>query len=165
MKTSGGLVPVADTKLYIEQRGEDQAFPVVVLHGGPGLDHHEFGDYLDPIAASERYRLLMVDQRAQGRSDRSAPPKTWTLKRMAADVSDLCDRARSHSVRRARSLVRLVRRASARRRLSLARQWLRSSRAVSRPPAGSRGSTMSSRASSRSSSESKCPSRGRTRRR
>ena len=27
-------------------------FPLIVLHGGPGLDHHEFGDYLDPICAA-----------------------------------------------------------------------------------------------------------------
>jgi proline iminopeptidase len=31
----------------------------------------------------------LVDERASGRSDRSAPPETWTLERMAQDVSDL----------------------------------------------------------------------------
>jgi proline-specific peptidase len=91
VKISSGMVAVADTKLYVEQRGEVGAFPIVVLHGGPGLDHHEFADYLDPIVSSGRYRLLLVDERAQGRSDRSAPEETWTLSRMAADVSDLAD--------------------------------------------------------------------------
>jgi proline iminopeptidase len=32
---------------------------------------------------------VLVDERACGRSDRSAPPETWTLHRMAEDVSDL----------------------------------------------------------------------------
>jgi proline iminopeptidase len=80
----GRHVAIADTRLYVVERG--QGYPVLVLHGGPGLDHHEFGDYLDPL--TDRYRLILVDQRSQGRSDQ-APEATWTLERMAADVGDL----------------------------------------------------------------------------
>src|SRR5919204_5155845 len=78
------LVDIGDTKLFVEERGS--GFPLIVLHGGPGLDHHEFGDYLDPLG--DPYRLLFGDQRAQGRSER-APEDTWTLERMAADVAAL----------------------------------------------------------------------------
>ncbi len=85
----GRLVEVADTKLYVEERGEPQAFPLLVFHGGPGLDHTMFGDYLDPLTDGGRYRLVLVDERACGRSDRSAPQETWTLKQMAQDVCDL----------------------------------------------------------------------------
>jgi proline iminopeptidase len=85
----GRLVEVADTKLYVEERGEPSAFPVLIFHGGPWLDHTMFGDYLDPLAVEGRYRLVMVDERACGRSDRTAPAETWTLGRMAEDVSDL----------------------------------------------------------------------------
>ena len=80
----GSLVDIGDTKLYVDRRGD--GLPVIVLHGGPGLDHHMFGDALDPL--SESCRLLLVDQRAQGRSERS-DPATWTLAQMAADVSAL----------------------------------------------------------------------------
>ena len=45
----GRLVEVADTKLYVEERGEPSAFPLLVFHGGPGLDHTWFADYLDPL--------------------------------------------------------------------------------------------------------------------
>jgi len=62
---------------------------VLVFHGGPGLDHTWFGDYLDPLTDGGRYRLVLVDERACGRSDRTAPRETWTLARMAQDVSDL----------------------------------------------------------------------------
>ena len=79
-------VPVGDTRLYVVERGE--GFPLLVLHGGPGLDHHMFGDYLDPL--TDAYRLVLVDQRAQGRSD-LAPRETWTLERMAADVTALAE--------------------------------------------------------------------------
>jgi proline iminopeptidase len=85
----GRLVEVADTKLYVEERGEPSAFPLLVFHGGPGLDHTEFGDYLDPLTEGGSYRLVLVDERACGRSDRTASRGTWTLGRMAQDVSDL----------------------------------------------------------------------------
>ncbi len=84
-----GLVDVTDTKLFVEQRGDPAGFPLIALHGGPGLDHHMFGDYLDPLVADGRYRLLLVDQRGQGRSDRNSDPETWTLAQMVADVTDL----------------------------------------------------------------------------
>jgi proline iminopeptidase len=81
------LVDVGDTRLFVVEVGPQEGHPILILHGGPGLDHHEFGDYLDPLAG-RGYRLIFVDQRAQGRSDR-APPETWTLAHMAADVSAL----------------------------------------------------------------------------
>src|SRR5947209_3902464 len=87
----GRLVDIGDTRLYVDERGAPDAFPLLVFHGGPGLDHHEFGDYLDPLSADGHYRLVLVDERAQGESDRSAPPQTWTLEQMADDVSALAD--------------------------------------------------------------------------
>jgi pimeloyl-ACP methyl ester carboxylesterase len=61
--SAGELVRLDDTSLFVEERGAGPA--VIVLHGGPGLDHHEFADYLDPLA--DGFRLLLVDQRSQGR--------------------------------------------------------------------------------------------------
>ncbi len=81
MTSEGGLVAIDDTSLFVVERGS--GYPIIVLHGGPGLDHHEFADYLDPL--TDTYRLLLVDQRANGRSAR-APEETWTLERMAQDV-------------------------------------------------------------------------------
>jgi proline iminopeptidase len=85
----GRLVEVADTKLFVDERGDASAFPLLVFHGGPGLDHTMFADYLDPLTDDGRYRLVLVDERACGRSDRSVGSETWTLDRMAQDVSDL----------------------------------------------------------------------------
>lgn len=82
---AGRLIPVHDTELFIAERGPEDGLPLIVLHGGPGLDHVEFADYLDPLA--DTYRLVLVDQRAQGRSRRDADPGTWTLQQMASDVS------------------------------------------------------------------------------
>jgi proline iminopeptidase len=79
---AGTLVPIDDASLWVVQRGT--GYPVIVLHGGPGLDHHEFGDYLDPLT-DVGFRLILVDQRAHGRSEKP-PEHTWTLERMAQDV-------------------------------------------------------------------------------
>jgi proline iminopeptidase len=80
----GRLVPIDDTELLVVERGSSDGLPLLVLHGGPGLDHHEFADYLDPLT-DDGIRLLLVDQRGQGRSG-SSPPASWTLERMAQDV-------------------------------------------------------------------------------
>lgn len=77
----GRLVDIDDTALWVQERGA--GYPVMVLHGGPGLDHHEFADYLDPL--TDDFRLLLVDGRSCGRSARP-PEHTWTLERHAQDV-------------------------------------------------------------------------------
>ena len=84
IETGGRYVDVGDTRLYVVERGD--GYPMLVFHGGPGLDHHSFGDYLD--ALSDEYRLILVDQRSNGSSDRT-PEDTWNLQQMAADVSSL----------------------------------------------------------------------------
>ena len=83
----GRLVKAWDTQLYVVEVGGASNYPILVLHGGPGFDHRMFGDYLDPLA-DRGYRLVFVDQRAQGRSA-PAPSESWTLHQMAADVTAL----------------------------------------------------------------------------
>jgi proline-specific peptidase len=80
----GRLVRIDDCSLWVVERGPADGSPLILLHGGPGLDHHEFADYLDPLTDAG-HRLLLVDLRANGRSE-PTPPSTWTLERMAQDV-------------------------------------------------------------------------------
>jgi proline iminopeptidase len=61
---------------------------VIVLHGGPGLDHTMFRPWLDPLA--DDFRLLYVDERGQGRSER-VDPATLSLERFARDVDLLAE--------------------------------------------------------------------------
>lgn len=77
---------IGDTRLYVVERGD--GYPLIVLHGGPGLDHHMFGDYLD--ALTDQFRLILVDQRSQGLSE-ITPPETWTLQQMAQDIVKLAE--------------------------------------------------------------------------
>ncbi len=61
--------------------------PLILLHGGPGLDHHEFRPWLDPLA-EQGFRLIFVDQRGQGLSPR-VDPSTLSIQVFAQDVDRL----------------------------------------------------------------------------
>ena len=84
IKSFSQQVNIGDTRLYVVERGT--GYPLIVLHGGPGLDHHEFANYLDPLC--DQFRLVLIDMRAQGKSD-VCPEETWTLAQMAKDVVSL----------------------------------------------------------------------------
>jgi pimeloyl-ACP methyl ester carboxylesterase len=61
---------------------------LVVLHGGPGLDHRGFRPYLDPLG--DEFRVLYVDERGQGLSER-VDPTTLSLDVFARDVDLLVE--------------------------------------------------------------------------
>ena len=77
---------IGDTRLWTLEMGEGH--PIFLIHGGPGLDHTQFRPWLDPL--SERFRLIYLDLRGQGRSD-PVDPQTLSLERMAADIDELAD--------------------------------------------------------------------------
>ncbi|GAC1636958.1 MAG: proline iminopeptidase-family hydrolase [Chloroflexota bacterium] len=66
--------------------GDESNYPLIVLHGGPGLDHTEMHPWLDSL--SDVFRLIYLDLRGHGRSQR-VDPSTLTLSRYAADVTAL----------------------------------------------------------------------------
>lgn len=75
------MVDVNGTSLFVETRGEGPA--IVVIHGGPMLDHGYLQPWLDPLA--EGNTLVYYDQRFNGRSSADAEGET----NMAAMVADL----------------------------------------------------------------------------
>src|ERR671930_1225775 len=72
--------------MFVEEVGS--GFPLIVFHGGPGLDHSGFRPWLDPLG--DELRLLYVDERGQGRSQR-VDPKTLSLEVFARDVDLLAE--------------------------------------------------------------------------
>src|SRR6476469_3761467 len=67
--------------LFVQEVGD--GFPLIVLHGGPGLDHSGFRPYLDPLG--DEIRVLYVDERGQGLSER-VDPAARSLDVFARDV-------------------------------------------------------------------------------
>jgi proline iminopeptidase len=65
--TDSGYITVGDGDLYYEQFGKKDAKPIIVLHGGPGLD----SSYLLPQMAKfvdQKYLMTFYDQRGSGKS-------------------------------------------------------------------------------------------------
>lgn len=82
----GRIVALDDGgELFIVEHGS--GYPVMLLHGGPGLDHHEFRPWLDPLG-DMGLRLIYVDGRGQGRSPR-VDPATLSLRGFAQDIDRL----------------------------------------------------------------------------
>ena len=75
-------VNVGDIELYVREEGAGR--PLVLLHGGPGLDGSVFFPQIAALAG-DGVRILAVDHRANGRSD-DGDPSLWTVPQMAADV-------------------------------------------------------------------------------
>ena len=86
MKEKGKHFAIADTRIYVAERGE--GYPVFVLHGGSGSDHHSWGNSLDSLC--DEFKLLLLDLRGHGLSD-EVSEDTLTLKQMAKDVVLLAD--------------------------------------------------------------------------
>jgi pimeloyl-ACP methyl ester carboxylesterase len=78
-------VNVGDIELYVREEGAGR--PLVLLHGGPGLDGSVFFPQIAALAG-DGVRLLAVDHRANGRSD-AGDPARWSVPQMADDVEAL----------------------------------------------------------------------------
>jgi len=77
-----GLLPINGTELYMKRLGAGE--PIVVVHGGPVLEHGYLLPHLAPLA--ESYELIFFDQRLSGRS---APRVDSASVRLATFVDDI----------------------------------------------------------------------------
>ena len=58
--------------------------PLVILHGGPGASHDYFLPYLLPLARHNR--LVFIDERGSGRSEKLEDASRYTVEAMVGDV-------------------------------------------------------------------------------
>ena len=79
-----GNVSTLGASLYTKAMGS--GLPVIVVHGGPGLDHSYFLPHLERL--SESYRLHFYDQRASGRST-AGDSAAFTLAQFVADLDSV----------------------------------------------------------------------------
>jgi proline iminopeptidase len=79
---------LADGYTMFVQPVGDGGLPLIVLHGGPGLDHTHLRPWLDPLG--DDFRVVYVDERGQGRSER-VDPATLGLEVFARDVDLLAE--------------------------------------------------------------------------
>ena len=58
--------------------------PLLIVHGGPGASHDYFLPYL--LALARHNRLIFIDERGSGRSEKLTDPKGYTVEAMVEDV-------------------------------------------------------------------------------
>ncbi|MSR21643.1 MAG: alpha/beta fold hydrolase [Gemmatimonadetes bacterium] len=80
-----GLLSLEDARLFYEVVGEGA--PIIVLHGGPGLDHNYLRPGLDALAT--RNTLVYYDQRGTGRSSAALDSSAINLDAFIEDIDAL----------------------------------------------------------------------------
>jgi len=77
-----GFIDAHGVLIYYELLG--RGTPLVILHGGPGASHDYFLPYLLPLA--RQHRLVFIDERGSGKSEKLEDPSGYTVENMAEDV-------------------------------------------------------------------------------
>jgi proline iminopeptidase len=81
-KIEEGFVDAHGVLIYYKALGKGE--PLVILHGGPGASHDYFLPYLLPLC--RKNRLIFIDERGSGRSQKIEDSTAYTLENMAEDV-------------------------------------------------------------------------------
>lgn len=84
-KIQDGFVDAHGVLIFYEEFGKGA--PLVILHGGPGASHDYFLPYLIPLARHNR--LIFVDERGSGKSEKLDNPSGYTVENMVEDVEDV----------------------------------------------------------------------------
>jgi proline iminopeptidase len=77
-----GYVDANGLMIYYKTLGRGE--PLMILHGGPGASHDYFLPYLLPLARHNR--LVFIDERGSGRSQKLEDTKGYTVENMVEDV-------------------------------------------------------------------------------
>jgi proline iminopeptidase len=84
-KLEEGFVDAHGVLIYYKTLGQGK--PLVILHGGPGASHDYLLPYLLPLARENR--LIFIDERGSGRSQKLENPSGYTVENMVEDVEDV----------------------------------------------------------------------------
>jgi len=81
-KMEEGYVDAGGVLIYYTSFG--QGPPLLIVHGGPGASHDYFLPYLIPLARHNR--LIFIDERGSGKSQKLDDPAGYTVENMVEDV-------------------------------------------------------------------------------
>ncbi|MXW66776.1 MAG: alpha/beta fold hydrolase [Gemmatimonadales bacterium] len=90
--TRAGSLSVFEAELFYQTVGAGE--PVVVVHGGPGLDHSYLRPWFGPLA--ETHQVVFYDQRGLGASRAVVNAASLSMERYLTDI----DRIREHVAQR-----------------------------------------------------------------
>jgi len=81
-KVEEGFIDSHGVMIYYKAFGKGE--PLLILHGGPGASHDYFLPYLLPLA--RKNRLVFIDERGSGRSEKIENSSAYTVENMVEDV-------------------------------------------------------------------------------
>jgi len=81
-KVEEGFIDTHGVMIYYKAFGKGE--PLLILHGGPGASHDYFLPYLLPLA--RKNRLVFIDERGSGRSEKIENSSAYTVENMVEDV-------------------------------------------------------------------------------
>lgn len=79
---------VGTVRLWYRIAGKPGGTPVIFLHGGPGEGSQTFARYAGP-ALEARLRMVYLDQRGSGRSDRPKAADDYSIAQLVDDIEAL----------------------------------------------------------------------------
>jgi proline iminopeptidase len=74
-------------RLWYKSAGNRKGSPIIVIHGGPGMDYNSLAADLKPLAKT--HRLIYYDQRGGGRSSLPSDPALLTIDHHVRDLEAL----------------------------------------------------------------------------
>jgi proline iminopeptidase len=80
-----GFVDAHGVLIYYKIVG--RGAPLMIVHGGPGASHDYLLPYLLPLARS--HRLIFIDERGSGRSEKLEDTSQYTVENMVEDVENV----------------------------------------------------------------------------
>lgn len=80
--TAAGTISVYQADLFYQKLGTGE--PIVVVHGGPGLDHSYLRPWFEPLA--ETHQVILYDQRGVGGSDAVLDSASISMTRYLTDL-------------------------------------------------------------------------------
>jgi proline iminopeptidase len=80
-----GFVDAHGVLIYYKIVGRGS--PLMIVHGGPGASHDYLLPYLLPLARS--HRLIFIDERGSGRSEKLEDASQYTVENMVEDVESV----------------------------------------------------------------------------
>src|SRR6266852_2501620 len=80
-----GFVDANGVMIYYKILGRGE--PLMIVHGGPGASHDYFLPYLLPLARHNK--VVFIDERGSGRSQKLEDPAGYTIENMAEDVESV----------------------------------------------------------------------------
>jgi proline iminopeptidase len=79
------LLPINGTSIFVREIGKGS--PIIIVHGGPGLNHSYFMPHLNWL--TKKHRLIFYDQRACGNSSGSLDSTQMNLSLFVEDIEEI----------------------------------------------------------------------------